>query len=283
MSTLWIDRLQAAVGEWERTAGVGVKIAAFFVVWIGLWLPIAVPLARRWNWLPLQPLTPARKLALVGSLYLGFPLVLWGATVVEAVSFSHYVGQWDATSLKGAIAGLTTGILGLTILVGVQYICGWINWQLKFDGRAIAMQFGSALAIGVWIAGTEEILFRGFLQTQLQASMSPWTAAAIASAIFAVLHSIWGIRAALPQLPGLWLMGMILTQACELQDGNLSLAWGLHAGWILCAVWLDSSKAAIATDTAPPWLVGFDGQPLAGVLGLGLLLGTGGLLGIAAG
>ena len=86
--------------------------------------------------------------------------------------------------------------------------------------------------LGLWISTTEELIFRGFLQNELNQDYPVWVAGAIASLIFAVTHLLWERQETLPQLPGLWLMGMVLTLARWADGGSLWLACGLHAGWI---------------------------------------------------
>ncbi|HAJ62065.1 MAG TPA: CPBP family intramembrane metalloprotease domain-containing protein, partial [Cyanobacteria bacterium UBA8543] len=103
-------------------------------------------------------------------------------------------------------------------------------------------------------------------------------AAAISSVIFALLHLIWDRQDTLPQLPGLWLMGMVLVLARWVDDGSLGLAWGLHAGWICGLTCLDSAELISYTGKGPVWMIGFREQPLAGVAGLLCLLGVGAVL-----
>ena len=53
------------------------KIGLFLLIWFLAWLPLAIPLAYRLQWHPLQETTPQQKLPLVASLYLIFPPLLW--------------------------------------------------------------------------------------------------------------------------------------------------------------------------------------------------------------
>ncbi|MDC0831903.1 CPBP family intramembrane metalloprotease [Geitlerinema sp. CS-897] len=262
--------------------GVWVKISCFFGVWLGLWLPIAIPLARRWNWYPGNFLAPPKKLILVGSLYLLFPVTISGTAAIENLPFSYYGWTGPFEGLKSLAIGWGLGIFGIAILAAVQKICGWIRWEFKMRSGDVleTVMFPLFLAgiLALWIAGTEEFLFRGFVQTQLQSHLSVWTAAAITSAIFAASHLVWGWRETLPEIPGLWLMGMVLTLARVVDGGTLSLAWGLHAGWVGTAIFLDSTGAIVPTETAPAWLSGIDGRPLTGMLGLSLLVATAGFL-----
>lgn len=125
-----------------------------------------------------------------------------------------------------------------------------------------------------WIGLTEELIFRGFMQTQLQMDFSVGWAAAIASAIFALSHVLWEGRQQIPQLPGLWLMGMVLVMARWADNGSLGLAWGLHSGWIWSLTCLDTAQLYQLTGKGPAWVTGTLEQPLFGLMPLALLLGT---------
>ncbi|MGP1383222.1 MAG: lysostaphin resistance A-like protein [Thainema sp.] len=126
-----------------------------------------------------------------------------------------------------------------------------------------------------WIGFTEELIFRGFMQTHLQSQFAVGWAAAIASVIFAISHVLWEGRQQVPQLPGLWLMGMVLVAARWVDGGSIGLAWGLHSGWIWSLACLDTAQLYQLTGKGPAWLTGTLEQPLFGLMPLVLLLGTG--------
>jgi membrane protease YdiL (CAAX protease family) len=152
--------------------------------------------------------------------------------------------------------------------------CQWLEWHPENYPRLLSVTptlFASALAIGL----IEELIFRGFLQTLFEQDYSPWGAALLASTIFALLHLVWGEAETMPQLPGLWLMGIVLTVARWVAGGGLGLAWGLHAGWLWGLWCLDGAKAFSYTGKGASWLTGLNGQPLAGLAGVTCMLGTG--------
>jgi len=130
----------------------------------------------------------------------------------------------------------------------------------------------------MWISATEELIFRGFLQTILQQDYSMLIAAAIASFIFAIAHLIWAAKETLPQLPGLWLMGMVLTLARIADNGSLGLAIGIHAAWIWGITTVDTEGAIKPTSRVPEWITGIAAKPLAGAAGILLLLATAAVL-----
>lgn len=266
-----------------------VKVIAFFSTWVGLWLPVSILLAIALKWHPPQPLGN-KKLGLLASLYLIVPLILWAATQIENTTFERWGWYWQPATLTSLILGLALAIASLTVLFGLQLTAGWIEWQSSeyttatgetiLRDRASIVNYSTLLTLllALWISGTEELIFRGFLQTTLQQDYSTVTAAAIVSLIFAFTHLIWEVKDTLPQLPGLWLMGMVLTLARAAGSGNLALAIGLHAGWIWGITTLDTAKAINPTGKVSESITGIAAKPLAGATGILLLLATAAIL-----
>jgi membrane protease YdiL (CAAX protease family) len=260
-----------------------VKVTAFFIIWLGLWLPVAIPSAIALNWHPPQPLGN-KKLPLLASLYLIVPLIIGALTGIESSNLAELGLGFESNFLGSLAIGLALGVLTIVTLFGIEIFLGWINWQ-RIEGQKnhpLLSIFQPTLLLtlflGLWISGTEELIFRGFLQNLLVQDYSVFIAATIGSLIFAGAHLIWEFRETFTQLPGLWLMGMVLTLARVCDDGNLGLAIGLHAGWILVIATLDPAKMITYTGRVPEWITGIKGQPLAGVGGIFFLLVTGGIL-----
>ncbi len=251
-----------------------VKIGVFFTIWGLLWVPIAIPLARGVQWRWFSPLKVQQKLPLVASLYLIAPIVLWGISRLEHASFSTYGWVWNGQLFRLVSLGIAAGAIGLLILFGVQIAFGWLS--LKFENwRGFAVAALPTFGLGLFVGGVEELVFRGFLFGQLLIELDFWTAAIGSSGIFALLHLIWDGKEGVSQLPGLWLMGVILCLAFTISNGNIGLAWGLHAGWVWMIAALDASEILNYPTSAPEWLIGLQQKPLAGLLGLLFLLGTG--------
>lgn len=253
------------------------QVMSFFLAWGGLWLPLAIVCAMLLDWRPPKPLAAEQQLPLIASLYLIAPLILWGASWVTGASFSDYgftLTPWILSSLG---LGFGLGVLSLVVLFGIQTALGWVTWQ-PASGRQLASVLLPTLLLALWIGGTEELVFRGFLLTQLQQDYPDGVAAGISSLIFALLHLIWERRETIPQLPGLWLMGMVLVLARWVDGGSLGLAWGLHSGWVWAIASLDSAELHAYTGIGSEWVTGKNGKPLAGAVGIICLLATGGFL-----
>jgi uncharacterized protein len=266
------------------------RVIAFFVAWVGCWLPLAIASAIALNWHPSKPLTAAQKLSLLASLYPIAPLLLWGIAWVEGVSFAHYGLPWNPSVLFSLGQGFGLAVLSLASTFGIEWVLGWIHWQSS-NWKQLGSVCLPILLLGLSISGIEELVFRGFLLNELASSgfnqffgiptdiiANPVStlciAAAISSAIFALSHLVWEVQETWPQLLGLWLMGMVLVLARWVDEGNLGLAWGLHAGWIWGMASLDSAQLISYTGKGSPWMTGLAEKPLAGVAGIICMLGT---------
>lgn len=250
------------------------KVILFLIFWGIVWLPIVIPLGRLLNWHPGKSLTAQQKLPILASLYLIAPLVVWSAAEVEGASFSDYGLDWQPAFLVSLLGGLGIGISGLIIVFFLEGLWGWIQWHPENTQRFFLISL-PLLGLGLWISLTEELIFRGLFINELEQNYPIWIAAALSSLIFALLHLLWEQQQTLPQIPGLWLMGMVLVGARLVDDGSLGLACGLHAGWIWGLSSLDTAQLMTYTGKASAWLTGWGGQVLAGMAGILCLLGTG--------
>jgi hypothetical protein len=272
-----MERMTILAG-WNQGVIAPLKIALFLGVWALAWLPIAIPLARHYQWQPFAPLTPSQKLPLLGSLYLVAPLLWTGVLAVEGRSGADYGWRWDGHLGQSLAIGLAIALGGLGLTYGLAIRLGWYTPKNGGRSRILGLIL-PLLALGLAIGGIEEFIFRGLFFGQLQQDYGTAIAAVVSSGIFALLHLIWERELTLPQLPGLWLMGMVLVGA-RLGDGDsLGLAWGLHAGWILGLSLIDGADLLQVTGRSPSWVTGIGRQPLAGAMGWGCLLATALLLG----
>lgn len=253
------------------------QVMAFFLAWAGCWLPIAIGCAIALDWRPHKPLTTEQKLPLLASLYLIVPFVMERASSLLGASFADYGFTWNFWMLRSLGVGFGLGVLSLMVCFGIQTALGWVTWH-SINGRRLASVLLPTLLLAFWIGGTEELVFRGFLVTQLQQDYAVGVVAAISSLIFALLHLIWERRETIPQLPGLWLMGVLLVLARWVDGGSLGLAWGLHTGWIWAIASLDSLQIISYPGIGSEWVTGKNGKPLAGAAGVFCLVATGGIL-----
>ncbi|MCV3214777.1 CPBP family intramembrane metalloprotease [Plectonema radiosum NIES-515] len=260
-----------------QNAPAVVVVMAFFIGWIGCWLPVAIISALALNLQLGNPLQPEKKLPLLISLYLLAPFILWGINWLTNTSFSDY-GLNVNISLLGSLGlGFVLGVLSLAIVFGGQFWLSWCSWQ-ESQTKQLQSILLPIFLVALFVGGIEELVFRGFLFTQLAEDYPVWVAAIISSLIFALLHLVWERRETIPQLPGLWLMGMVLVLARFSDRNNLGLAWGLHAGWVFSIACLDTAELITYTGKVSEWFTGKNKKPLAGVTGIVCLLLTGVIL-----
>lgn len=269
MPFLWLT-----VAKLPTAARVGV----FLLGLVLLWLPIALPL----YWL-----SDTGGLALGGSiatglLYLLFLLLwpVWGRRVYGLTEPWRSLGLVRQPSLLvDALIGFLLGVVGVTLLVGIQWGLGWT----RFQGLATPplQLVTEALLVGLAVGFAEEILFRGWLLLELERDYRPALALWINGLIFAAVHFIKplpAILATLPQFFGLLLLGVTLVWARRAPSMGLSqtapsLGWpiGLHGGLVGAYYVVSVGQPFTPTGSVPEWVTGIHQNPLAGLMGIGLL------------
>lgn len=260
-----------------KDAPVFFVVIAFFIVWVGCWLPVAALIAFVFKWQSSKGLQPEQKLPLLVSLYLFAPFVLWGASWLTNTPFSNYGFIRNISTLYSLGFGLALGVLSIAVVFSGQLLLGWCSFQWS-NFKLVRNVLLPILLVALFVGGIEELVFRGFLFTELSQDNSVWVAALISSSIFALLHLVWEQKETAPQLPGLWFMGMVLVLARFVDGGSLGLAWGLHAGWVWAIATLDTAHLIHYTGKVSDWVTGKNQKPLAGVAGIVCLLLTVGII-----
>lgn len=264
-----------------------VEILAFFIAWVFGWILIAWPLIVKYQWRPFQQTPTNQKLLLLLPLYAIAPGIIALANYLSGQTWQDQGIIFELKSVGLFCIGWGSAIAGLFLLLFAkqksQLICfnseptaDWTPGEIAQKGLVV-LGLG---VLGVWIGGTEEWIFRGWLHTQLTLIGSPWGAAMVGSFGFAIAHLIWEDRAGLWQQPGLWLLGMVLVAARGVADGNIALAWGLHAGWVSGLAYIGEFIHPHPNAAKPAWLAGRKDQPLTDALDLALMLFTIGAIGV---
>ncbi|HEV7613102.1 MAG TPA: CPBP family intramembrane glutamic endopeptidase [Steroidobacteraceae bacterium] len=149
---------------------------------------------------------------------------------------------------------------------------------------SFARIFLIGVSSGVAVALLEETVFRGVMHTAIERESGPWMAALLTAPLFAVLHFFararipaadvgWGsgfdlLRLSFAPLghPALvfdsfvsWLaVGLILSLTRAL-TGNIAVAVGLHAGWVVVLRMLQESTTSGSSPGYSAWVGRFDG------------------------
>ncbi|GAB1538737.1 type II CAAX endopeptidase family protein [Scytonema sp. NUACC21] len=260
-----------------QDASAVVVVVAFFIFWPVCWLPFGAMSAIAVKWKPFQPLQPEQKLPLLIPLYLLAPAIVWGTNWLRQTSMSDYGFSGNISIFYSLVLGLVLGVLTIVAVFSCQMWWGWCSFQ-RTNLKLVRPIVIPILLVALFVGGVEELIFRGFLFTELDKDYSVWIAASTSSLIFALLHLIWEQQETIPQLPGLWFMGMVLVLARFTDGGSIGLAWGLHAGWVWAIACLDTAQLLDYTGTVSEWVTGKNKKPLAGVAGVVCLLLTGAIL-----
>ena len=249
------------------------KVFTFFAMWAVVWLPIAVVISQFTNWRLDRTLTPQQKLVFLASLYILIPAVIGWKIKVESLSFANLGLSLVPNIMISILLGLILAVISLTIVFFLETCFSLVSWHRQ-NIKDLLPIILPILILSLLISLVEELVFRGYVFSTLLSDSSYWLAATISSLIFAILHLIWERKETFPQIPGLWLMGMVLVMARLVDNNNIYLALGLHAGWIWGLTCIDSAKL-ITYNHQGSWLTGINHQPLAGVAGIFCLTITG--------
>jgi len=201
-------------------------------------------------------------------------LACWNRLIYGgSFGLSSYGLQPFQKNYAGLLLGWTIGGVSLLLLFMVKGWLGWLSWNVGGDvnlahlGKIALEGFLVALAVALG----EELLFRGWLLTELEQDYSPTISLWVSSMLFAIAHFIKPIEEVFrtfPQFPGLVLLGLILVWARRSQNGHLGLSIGLHGGLIWGYYLAQVGNLATIRDTAPELWTGIDQNPLAGGMGI---------------
>ena len=184
--------------------------------------------------------------------------------------------------LLWAAIGMATAAAGAAFLLGTH---------LRVMDRAFvpsvmgfARIFIIGLGSGIGVALVEETVFRGAMHTAVERESGPWTAALLTAPLFAVLHFFanarilaadlgWGSGFDLALLsfaplghPALvldsflaWLAVGLILSLTRVLTGNIAVAIGLHAGWVVVLRMLQQSTTSSDAPAYSAWVGHFDG------------------------
>lgn len=140
------------------------------------------------------------------------------------------------------------------------------------------------LGSGIAVALIEETFFRGVMHTAIERESGPWMAALLTAPLFAILHFFakvripaaevgWGSGFDLLYLsfaplshPSLvfdsflsWLVVGLILSLTRVLTGNIAVAIGLHAGWVVVLRMLQESTVRGSSPAYSAWVGRFDG------------------------
>jgi hypothetical protein len=183
--------------------------------------------------------------------------------------------------LWGTVGVATAGV-GAAFLLATHLRIG-----VSLSGSYVLTALGSGIAVAL----IEETVFRGLMHTAIERESGPWAAALLIAPLFAVLHFVAKVRIA-PEDVGWgsgfdllllsfaplghpasvldaflsWLTVGLILSLTRVLTGNIAVAIGLHAGWVVVLRMLQLCTVGGSSPAYSAWVSHFDG-----LLGLWLL------------
>ena len=241
-------------------------MVTFAIALLLLWSPLVLSIFVVWG---VNSTTSTFTLVILYGLFLGLAWV-WASQVYgHSRPWQYYGLSWTPDNGLAFLGGLGLGGFVLLGLLGLELRLGWILW--KPPAIAFLQVLVEGLIVAIAVGVTEEVLFRGWLLTELERDCAPGPAVAWSSLLFALLHFIRPLPEILrtwPRVFGLFLLGATLVWAKRCCGGNLGLAIGFHAGLVWGYYAIDVGQLISYSGAVPTWVTGINQNPLAGVMGL---------------
>jgi membrane protease YdiL (CAAX protease family) len=189
--------------------------------------------------------------------------------------------RFAAVSLLWGAIGVATGLAGAAFLLGAHIRV----FEAAFvpGAASIARLFLIGLGSGIAVALIEETVMRGAIHTSIQRESGPWAAALLTAPLFAVLHFFAKVRippdqvgwgsgfdliarsfAPLANPHGVldsfaaWLVVGLVLSLTRILTGNIAVAIGLHAGWVIVLRMLQLSTEHGGPTPYDAWIGRFD-------------------------
>ncbi len=184
-------------------------------------------------------------------------------------------------ALWGAI-GCATGAAGAAFLLGTRNRI--IDPGLVLSAATACRLLLLGLSSGIAVALIEETVMRGAMHTAIERESGPWTAALLTASLFAILHFF--AKASIPADELAWRSGFdlllrsfvplshpvavldafaswfivgLLLSLTRVLTGNIAVAIGLHAGWVVVLRVLQLGTERGASADYGAWVGKFDG------------------------
>lgn len=263
-----------------------VRIGIFVLTLLLIWIPLAIPI-----YLLGEDANLASILA-IALLYIEFMILVrfWGKRIYQQPHLLRRYGlEISRRNFQKFFQGLGIGLFSLFGFFLLEICLGWVIWQSPSEKLPQYILEGLLVSVGIGFA--EELLFRGWLLDELERDYKPKIALWVSSIVYAVLHFIKPVGEILRtwlQFPGLVLLGLIFVWAKRASGRKLAIAYnhpthqkqellglpiGIHTGLVWGYYIINVGGLVKYSGVVGEWVVGVDGNPLAGVMGL-LFLGA---------
>ncbi len=161
------------------------------------------------------------------------PLTYLWSRYIDRRAFSSLGLQRDRWWLWDLAMGIVLGSVQMALIFGIEWAGGWITVRPTASLGPDRLAFGGAIAVAFFVlaAFNEELVFRGYLQTNLQEGAGTWVAMVVSGILFAIAHALNPNFGGLPFL-NIMLVGLVFSYARS-TTGNLWLPIGYHFSWNL--------------------------------------------------
>jgi membrane protease YdiL (CAAX protease family) len=187
-----------------------------------------------------------------------------------------------AVALLAGAVGIATAAVGAAFLLITQLRVASDEFvaSAPYFARIALVGLGS----GISVALLEETVMRGAMHTAIERESGPWLAALLTAPLFAILHFFAKARIAPETLswgsgfdlltrsfaplghPSLiadsflsWLVVGLILSLSRVLTGNIAVAIGLHAGWVVVLRMLQESTTSGTSTAYSAWVGRFDG------------------------
>ena len=185
-------------------------------------------------------------------------------------------------SLLWGVIGMLTAGAGALFLLTTHLRVGAAEFTPSALNVAHILLIG--VGSGIAVALLEETVFRGIMHTAIERDSGPWMAALLTAPLFAISHFFakvrieaadvgWGSGFDLLQRsfaplghPALvfdsflsWLAVGLILSLTRVLTGNIAVAIGLHAGWVVVLRMLQQSTSGGGATAYSAWVGQFDG------------------------
>ncbi|MGD1714473.1 CPBP family intramembrane glutamic endopeptidase [Dapis sp. BLCC M172] len=266
------------IAKFSAPARIGIFILTLLLVWI----PLAAPIYFLVENVNLE------SIFAIALLYIEFIILVrfWGKKVYQQPHLLRRYGLViNRRNFQQFFQGLGIGLFSLFSLFILEIFLGLVVWHSPSEKLLQFIFEGLLVSVGIGFA--EELLFRGWLLDELERNYQVKVVSWVSSIVYAVLHFIKPIEEILRtwlQFPGLVLLGLIfvwakrssgkqLNKFTDKKQELLGLPMGIHAGLVWGYYIINVGGLVKYADDVGEWLVGIDGNPLAGLMGL-LFLGA---------
>jgi hypothetical protein len=205
------------------------------------------------------------QLVLLGILF-GYPLALGQSPL--AYHEDKLLPAQPEHLLEALLLALSSIALGTL----VEVRAGWISLEPRYGFSKSLRKVAQGFLTPLPLAFVEEGIFRGIVLEQTipllpRGWASTLVAIASSAAVFSLVHFIRPARTYAPVI-GLFFLGCLLGAAYLVGGHTYWLPAGLHAGGILAIQIL----RPFVVYRGPAWLIGYRSYPLAGGIGIGVML-----------